>query len=127
MNYRTFSQDNILIGLSVGSYASVCETMDDETMVADCMDALRQMFGANLPEPVASLPTRWSEDPWTFGAYSYANVGSKPGDFERLAEPVAKTILMAGEHATFDYHGTTHGAYFSGLAAAQLIEDELAD
>ena len=127
LNYRTFSDQNILLGLSVGAYAAVVEKMDDTAMVADCMDALRQMFGSDVPDPVAHLATRWSQDPWTQGAYSYTNVGTKPRDFEKLAEPVANTILLAGEHVSFDYHGTTHGAYLSGLAAAQIIEDELAD
>ena len=127
LNYRTFSRENILVGLSVGAYASVAEAMDDQTMVADCMDALRAMFGSEIPAPTASLATRWSQEPFTLGAYSYTNVGTKPQDFERLADPIANTILLAGEHVTFDYHGTTHGAYLSGLAAAQLIDDELAD
>lgn len=127
LNYRTFSDQNILLGFSVGAYAERAERMTDTAMVADCMRALRRMFGPELPDPVASLPTRWSQDPWTLGAYSYTNVGTRPEDFERLAEPIANTILMAGEHVNFDYHGTTHGAYLSGLAAAQQIEDELAD
>lgn len=127
LNYRTFSQENILVALSVGAYARVADAMDDETMVADCMEVLRTMFGSDLPAPVASVATRWSQDPWTLGAYSYTNVGTKPDDFEKLAKPIANTILLAGEHTNFDYHSTTHGAYLSGMAAAQIIEDELAD
>ncbi|XYK78434.1 MAG: flavin monoamine oxidase family protein [Labrenzia sp.] len=127
LNYRTFSSENILLGVSVGDYPFVAEAMSDPDMISDCMSALRAMFGEDIPAPVGHMATRWSKDPHTFGAYSYSAVGNTPADFDRFATPVANTILFAGEHTTFDFHGTTHGAYLTGLAAAHLIEDELAD
>ncbi|GGB48025.1 amine oxidase [Roseibium aquae] len=126
VNYRTFSSENILLAVSVGDYPFVAERMSDPEMIADCMSALRAMFGDGISEPVGHLATRWSEDPHTLGAYSYAAAGNTPADFDRFAEPVANTILFAGEHTTFAHHGTTHGAYQTGLAAANLIEDQLA-
>jgi len=127
VNYRTFSAENILLGLSVGAYPFVAEKMSDEEMVADCMDVLGSMFGTDIPAPDAHLATRWSEDPHTFGAYSYAAVGNTEADFDGFAKPLVNTVLFAGEHTLFDFHATTHGAYLSGLAAANLIEDELAE
>jgi monoamine oxidase len=127
LNYRTFSKENILLGLSVGDYPEVAEQMSDTDMIADCMYAVRKMFGKDAPEPTGHLTTRWSQDPWTFGAYSYVRVGNKPEDFNRLAKPVASTLLFAGEHTDFAYHGTTHGAYLSGIRAATVLDDELAE
>ncbi|MGI9356927.1 MAG: flavin monoamine oxidase family protein, partial [Rhizobiaceae bacterium] len=127
LNYRVFSDENILLGLSVGSYAGVAEEMKHDEMVADCMKAVRTMFGKSVPNPVDSLATRWSKDRWTLGAYSYVNVGTKPADFNALSTPIAKTVLLAGEHTGFDYHGTTHGAYLSGLSAAETIDEKLSD
>lgn len=127
LNYRTFSPENILLGVSVGDYPFVAEAMSDPDIISDCMGALRVMFGEDIPAPIGHMATRWSKDPHTFGAYSYSAVGNTPADFDRFATPVANTILFAGEHTTFDFHGTTHGAYLTGLAAANLIEDELAE
>ncbi|MCY0146220.1 FAD-dependent oxidoreductase [Hoeflea sp. G2-23] len=126
MNYRTFSNQNILVGISVGAYAPRAEAMSDAEMTADAMRALRTMFGESAPDPVAAIPTRWSKNPWSHGAYSYAKVGSKPADFDMLAEPVAGTLLLAGEHTLFDYHATVHGAHLSGLEAARRIDNDLA-
>ncbi|MTI06924.1 FAD-dependent oxidoreductase [Roseibium denhamense] len=126
VNYRTISPENILLGVSVGDYPFVAEKMSDADMIADCMSALRAMFGQNTPEPIGHLATRWSEDPHTLGAYSYTAVGNTPADFDRFATPVANTILFAGEHTTFDFHGTVHGAYLSGLAAADRVQRALA-
>jgi len=127
LNYRTFSEENILLGLCVGGYAEKAEAMSDQDMVADCMRAVRTMFGAEAPEPSGYLATRWSTNPNSRGAYSYSAVGSKPEHYDDLAKPVADTILLAGEHTGFEYHATVHGAYLSGLNAAQIIEDRLAD
>lgn len=127
LNYRTFSEENILLGLCVGDYAEKAEAMSDQEMVADCMQAVRTMFGPGIPEPSGHLATRWSTNPNSRGAYSYSAVGSKPKHFDDLASPVAETLLLAGEHTGFEYHATVHGAYLSGLKAAQTIEDRLAD
>ena len=127
VNYRTFSEENILLGLCVGDYAEKAEAMSDEEMIADCMQAVRTMFGSGIPEPSGYLATRWSTNPNSRGAYSYSAVGSQPKHFDDLATPIADTLLLAGEHTGFEYHATVHGAYLSGLKAAQIIEDRLAD
>lgn len=126
LNYRTFSDQNILVGLSFGNYAAKVEQLSDQKMVDDCMTAIRNMFGDSVPAPIAFVPTRWSQNPYTQGAYSYSKTGVNPGDFDGLAKPIEDVILLAGEHTTFNHHATTHGAYLSGIRAAQLIEEELA-
>ncbi len=126
LNYRTFSDENILLGVSVGAYAAKVEALSDADMKADAMQALRRMFGADMPDPVQHIATRWSKDKHTRGAYSYAKTGSKPADFDGLAKPINEVIVMAGEHTLFKYHSTTHGAYLSGLRAADIIERDLA-
>jgi monoamine oxidase len=127
LNYRTFSEENMLLGLCVGDYAEKAEAMTDQDMVADCMQAVRTMFGSKVPEPSEYLATRWSINPNSRGAYSYSAVGSQPKHFDDLATPIAETLLLAGEHTGFEYHATVHGAYLSGRNAAQIIEDRLAD
>ncbi len=44
-NYRTFSDANVLLGLSVGSYAPIVDAMSDEQMKADALDVLRGVWG----------------------------------------------------------------------------------
>ncbi len=125
LNYRTFSEQNILLGISVGEYAGRVEQLSDAQMVADANAAVRTMFGANTPDPSGYLLTRWSQNPFSKGAYSYANLGARPRDFDGLATPIEDTLFFAGEHTTFAYHGTVHGAYLSGLKAAGLVNDAL--
>ncbi|MBT4428644.1 MAG: amine oxidase, partial [Rhodospirillaceae bacterium] len=49
----------------------------------------------------------------------------RPSQFDDLAEPVAGRIFLCGEHTMFDYAGTTHGAYLSGLRAAEFVIEEV--
>jgi monoamine oxidase len=123
MNYRTFSDRNILVALAFGTYAGQVEARSDAAIQAEIMDSLRLVFGETIPEPEQMIITRWSQDPQTLGAYSFTGTDVRPQDFEQLAEPVGDRLFFAGEHTTFDYHGTTHGAYLSGLAAADAILD----
>ncbi len=121
VNYRTFSDANILLPLSFGSYAARAEAMSPAALEADVMGALRKAFGGDIPDPAQIIASRWSRDPETLGAYSYTGVGVSPGDFNALAEPVAGRLVLAGEHTIFDYHGTVHGALISGRKAAEEL------
>lgn len=125
LNYRTFSEQNILLGLSVGSYPEHIEAQPDEVIIDDVMDTIRTMFGPDVPMPIDYKISRWSQEPFTKGAYSYSKFGCKPADFDAFKAPVRETLLFAGEHTDFEFHGTVHGAYLSGLNAARIIDDEL--
>lgn len=127
LNYLTFSDQNILLGLSVGSYPEHIEAEPDEVIIGDVMDAIRAMFGSDVPTPIDYQISRWSQESYTKGAYSYSKLGSKPADFDAFKAPISETLLFAGEHTGFEFHGTVHGAYLSGLNAARLIDDELSE
>ncbi len=42
-------------------------------------------------------------------------------------DPIAETLVLAGEHTIFDYHASLHGSLIAGRKAADIIEDQLAD
>lgn len=124
LNYRTFAPQNIILGLSVGDYAPVADRMSDEEMKADSLDVLRGVWGDEVGEPARMLATHWSTDPETLGAYAYPTPGSRPNQFDDLADPVAGRLFLCGEHTIFDYAGTVHGAWMTGLRAAELVAEE---
>ena len=124
LNYRTFSPENIILGLSMGAYAPLADQMSDEEMKADALEVLRDVWGDAVGEPVEMLTTHWYTDPASLGAYAFPTPGWRPSQYDDLAEPVEDVLLLCGEHTIFDYAGTTHGAYMSGLRAAELIVDE---
>jgi polyamine oxidase len=67
---------------------------------------------------VQYLVSRWGSDPNSLGSYSCDMVG-KPADlYERFCAPVGN-LFFAGEAACIDHSGSVHGAYSSGIAAAE--------
>ncbi|WP_425404363.1 flavin monoamine oxidase family protein [Hwanghaeella sp.] len=121
LNYRTFSDENILLGLSVGAYAPVADKMTDAEMTEDGLDVLRQVWGDDVGTPTQVLATHWATDPYSLGAYAYPRPGNSRSDYDGLARAVEDCLFLAGEHTIFDYAGTTHGAYMSGLRAAEAV------
>lgn len=125
LNYRTFSEENILLGLSVGSYALKADKMSKHEMTADALSVLRRIWGDSVSDPIAVKTTHWSIDQYCMGAYSYPKPGSTPKMFNMMMTPVSKSLVLCGEHTNFEYAGTVHGAYLSGRNAVKRLIDEL--
>jgi monoamine oxidase len=111
----------VLLGFSAASRAKMLESWTDAQIIEDMMAALRDMFGNDIPNPVAHQFTRWSSDPMSYGSYSFNATGSNNGDRRALAREIGRQVFWAGEATHWDYPGTVHGAYLSGLRAAQAL------
>ncbi|MEY4684247.1 MAG: hypothetical protein RLZ25_706 [Pseudomonadota bacterium] len=120
-DFQRVTQEPILLGFNAASFASTLEGYSDEQTVASAMKVLRTIFGASIPEPLGYRLTRWGQNPWSLGSYSYLGVGASPRDCDVLSRPVRSKLFFAGEHANKSYIGTAHGAYLSGLKASRLI------
>lgn len=115
VNSLRFTDVPVLIGLRGGANARAREADSDEQTVAQLIAALR------APEPAGALVTRWAADPYARGSYSFLAVGSSPDDQEALAAPVGDRLSFAGEATHDEFFATVHGAYLSGLRAADRI------
>ncbi|WP_417668083.1 flavin monoamine oxidase family protein [Roseibium sp.] len=110
-----------LMMICAGSYAARMDGLPDEELIDDAMEVLRRAFGANVPSPVAHMRSRWSADPFSLGAYSFASTATHPGTVKSLNAALNKQIFLAGEHCSLNYRGTVHGAYLSGQKTAKTI------
>ena len=114
---------NILLGFTAADAALVLETLPIEKVVEQAMERLRAVFGRGVPQPVGVLQTKWMQDPYTLGAYSFNAFGMNKNTRVHLTQPVAGRLVFAGEHTHPKYFGTVHGAYLSGLRAARMLAD----
>jgi monoamine oxidase len=121
LNVARYTGRPILIGITAADFARAVEDWSDERVVASAMHALRAIFGSDIPDPEAWLVTRWGSDPYARGAWPYVAFGSTPDDYDALAEPVADRLFFAGDATSADYPATAHGAYLSGLRAAEEV------
>ncbi len=120
---RTTGQP-ILLGFNAGDYGREIESWTDAKIVASAMETLRKIFGNQFAAPVDFQITRWASDPFACGSYSFNPVGANPSLRSQLAVPLNGTLFFAGEATEREYFGTAHGAYLSGVRAAdQMLKD----
>lgn len=112
----------VLLAFHAGDQARAMEALSDAEMVASAHTALKAMFGPDFPAPVDAQITRWSQDPYAYGSYSFNAVGCTPDTRRALAgADWDGRLVFAGEAAEPDYWGTAHGAVLSGRAAAKAL------
>jgi monoamine oxidase len=111
----------VIAALMGGPGARRLESLGDDEIVAQGLQALRRMYGDAAPEPVAVRITRWGADRFSLGSYSYLATGATEHDHDLVATPVDDVLHLAGEATWSDDPATVHGAMLSGLRAAERI------
>ena len=121
VSFKRVANQPILLGFNAADQGKAIEAWSDQQIVASAMQTLRTIYGANIPEPLDYQITRWASDPFAFGSYSFNSLGSTPKMRDTLAASLNKQIFFAGEATHRNYFGTTHGAYLSGVRAAEEV------
>ena len=102
-----------------GRWAAALEREGEAGMFSFAAGELARLFGDDIRRQIAPLAsTTWLRDPWARGSYSYARPGHAE-DRAVLAAPVDDRLFFAGEACSPNFFSTAHGAYISGLAAAE--------
>ena len=78
-------------------------------------------------QPLGYLRTNWSQDPYSFGSYSYIAKGASRRDHRILSQPVGDRLFFAGEAAHPRRNSTVHAAYESGERAAEAVLETSAE
>jgi len=111
----------IAIGFAGGDEARRLETLPEADVVGLGLDALGAAIGRVLPTPEAVVVTHWAADPFARGSYSSLAVGASGTDRDALAAPIGDRVFLAGEATNRRHPSTVHGAWESGLAAADRV------
>jgi len=116
-----------LLTFAAGPWGRHLQDLPDEAIVTDSLRALRHLYGAAVSDPIASWVTRWGEDPFARGSYSYLPVGASYADHDALRGPFHGSLHLAGEATWGREPATVGGAYESGQRAAESILRERVD
>jgi monoamine oxidase len=104
-----------------GSLAEALERDGPHAFFDFAKEELVNLLGADFARRIAPVAVHsWGVDPFAGGAYSYA----KPGYADCravLAAPVDGRLFFAGEACSRDDFSTAHGAYLTGIAAADEV------
>jgi monoamine oxidase len=117
-NYYKYTQKPVLIVFTSGKLA---RDMEKHNLTNWIMERLRTIYGEEIPNPIKIKKTHWASDPFAFGSYSYLPIGVDKGEIATLAKPVAGKIFFAGEATSDSDPSTVHGAYLSGIRAANEV------
>jgi len=115
----------LVIGFLGGSCALELAAEGEDAMTAFGVGELVQMFGSDVRRHIGgSAVTKWASDPFIGGGYAAA----RPGHAHRradLAAPLDGKLFFAGEACSIDAYATCHGAYLTGVAAANAAAPTL--
>lgn len=103
-----------------GDAAFSTESTPNDVLITEATKVLRTVFGPKVPNPVEAVVTRWGQDQFARGSYSYTGPNFQPDDYEVMANPIGN-LFFAGEHTCGTHPATVHGAYISGLRAASEV------
>lgn len=126
-NSHPVTGEPVLITYAFGEAARHCERMTDAAVEDIIMANLRVVFGEAVPRPERMLRTRWEADPFARGSYSFTPAGSSSKAYRKFSRPVTDRVFFAGEHTSFNFRGTVHGAMFSGVEAAGRVLERVGD
>ncbi|KAL6501222.1 Lysine-specific histone demethylase 1 1 [Orobanche hederae] len=123
-SYSSVAGGPLLIALVAGEAALKFELMSPVESVNRVLEILKGIFspkGIAVPDPVQAVCTRWGQDQFSYGSYSYVAIGASGDDYDILAENVADRVFFAGEATNRQYPATMHGAFLSGMREAAHI------
>lgn len=111
-----------LIGVITGDSAIHLANETDEYIVSSAQKSIACVYPrVYQSELVESIVTRWQVDPFSRGSYSYVGLEATGADYDLLARPIGDALFFAGEATERKYPATVHGAYLSGLRAANEV------
>jgi monoamine oxidase len=96
-----------------------------DAMFAFSVEQLKRVFGADIGKTLSPLvASAWAGEPFFGGSYSYATPGAS--DLRSvLAAPRDGRLFFAGEACSKARYSTAHGAYETGVAAAEAVAKAL--
>ena len=119
---RAFGQP-IIEAYFAGPLAHDLERAGDAAALAFARDELGGVFGSAIRGDLEFVTmSGWATSPHIGGAYAYARPGAVSARGV-LAEPVDGRLLFAGEACSVARYSTAHGAFETGVAAAERIID----
>jgi monoamine oxidase len=108
----------VIEGYFGGALARELETQGDAAVAAFAVDQLAAQLGSDIRARLTPLAvSAWGRDPYARGSYSYARPGQADAR-AALAAAVDGRLFFAGEAVSARDFSTAHGAYRTGVAAA---------
>lgn len=116
LNLHPYGKPNTIVAHVAPPFGEGFRGWSDGEVVAEVVALLRRMFkvpaSEKLPAMLDHKVTRWGEDPFSCGAYSYMRVGSDLSDVKALAAAEYDgAVHFAGEACSVEVWPLTRRTY----------------
>lgn len=116
-----FYDTNLAVGFVAGRFAEQLEKEGVGAATNFCIEGVKAVFGNNVTKYIQkTTETAWKGNLHTLGSYSYALPGAKDARL-KLSATLGNRLFFAGEATMLNAQATVHGAYLSGIRAAEEI------
>jgi monoamine oxidase len=122
---------NLLSFFMIGERLTKFDELSDDKIVDDLMWLLERVLGGELPRPINSFRSTWTNQQNFLGSYSYLSMDSSRHNVSHLdlAAPLVNDqgnskVFFAGE-ATDAFYSYANGAVSSGWRAADEVLADL--
>ena len=119
INWTHYSGKPYLMAFVGNEFSRELEGKQDIEVSVKVHQILYKLF-EDIPMPEDLRFSRWGTDKFARGSYSYVPVGVNANLRDYLAKPEGR-VFFAGEATMRGYAGTVHGAYMSGVRAAEWV------
>jgi monoamine oxidase len=111
----------VIEGYFGGRLARELEAEAEEGFARFAIDQIAERLGNDVRKHLRLIAaSRWAHDPFARGSYSYARVGHADTRAV-LAAAINDRLFFAGEACSRHDFSTAHGAYRTGLDAAEQV------
>ena len=119
-HFRPFGRPQIEVYFG-GRLASALEAGGEGAFFDFAVAELTNLLGTAFARRISPIQIhRWGADPFSRGSYSFALPGHADCR-QALAEPVDDRLFFAGEACSRGDFSTAHGAFVTGIAAADRV------
>ncbi len=118
----------VLVGYCGGARSAEVLSLSEDRLIEKVIEDLGKILGKKIDNDIVDYKiSRWDNNPYTLGSYSYHPVHAKMKDRELLAHPIDDIIFWAGEATSAnENYATVHGAISSGYRVAEEVRSSLA-
>jgi monoamine oxidase len=119
LNVNKYLGVPLLVLFNIGDAAKANSNLSDAALLADAMATIRKWY-PDAPDHVRYSRSNWSKDPYAKGSYPFVKAGATSDDCETYREfdSTDEKVFFAGDGTICEMIGTVHGAYISGVDAA---------
>ena len=114
----------ILEAFLTGETALRVALQDPEITKQQIVDILRRIYGDRVTEPVDIILHDFATNPFFYGNLDVPLVGLTRQMIETIAAPAGR-LYFSGSGTTTQFPSTIQGAYYSGLATANTILEDI--